>query len=191
MVVGMSPSTTDWVGAAAAGVAAVGTVGTLIAGLVQIGNERSARRRDEEEARQHARRAQAVLVSAWPAPGSLPDRTGVALLNGSESPVYRAVASLVMIQGAGPHDGLELRGDQLRQLQSPLALIPPGRSYTSVSEGWKGMMRRPGVELAFTDGAGLHWLRSADGTLSELSSAPADYYDMTRPLSWVIPTEAP
>lgn len=183
------PSTTDWIVAVASGVAAVGTVGTLIAGLIQIGNERSARRRDEQSTRARERRAQAVLVSAWPMEAAGGERTTIALLNSSESPVYRAIACLVMIQGAGPREGRELQ-DHLRRYQASLALVPPGKSYTSVAGGWAGMSRRPGIELGFTDAAGIHWLRSADGSLSELVSAPADYYDITPPLSWETPSDA-
>jgi hypothetical protein len=181
-------STTDWISAAAVSVAAVGTVGTLIAGLVQIGSERSARHRDEDAALARERRAQAALVSAWPTAPTGSERTQIALLNNSESPVYRVIVSLVMIQGSGPRDGRQLR-DHLRQYQTSLALIPPGRSSTSVAAGWAGMSRRPGVELAFTDRAGVHWIRSADGVLTELASAPVEYYDITPPLSWGTPAD--
>jgi hypothetical protein len=183
-------SITDWIVAIGTAVAAIGTAGTLIAGLIQIGNERSARRRDELTMQARERRAQAARVSAWPIAASSSERTSIALLNGSESPVYRAIASLVMIQGAGPREGRELQ-DYLRQYQTSLALIPPGKFFTSVAGGWAGMSRRPGIELAFTDAAGIHWLRSADGSLSELALAPADHYRITPPLSWETPTDTP
>lgn len=94
-----------------------------------------------------------------------------------------------MIQDAGPRDGRDLH-DHLARYQTPLTLVPPGKSYTAVAGGWAGMSRHPGIEPAFTD-AGVHWLRAADGTLSDIISAPADYYKLTPPLSWVTPSDEP
>jgi hypothetical protein len=56
-----------------------------------------------------------------------------------------------------------------------------------VDGGWGGMSRRPGVELAFTDRAGVHWVRCADCNLVEIRQPPVEYYDLALPTNWGIP----
>jgi hypothetical protein len=167
--------------AVASVLAAVGTVGALVAAFVQIANERTARRRLANEADQRDRRAQAELVSAWydrdiEEAGSL--HAYLTLSNRSDAPVYQAVATLVIVRGAGPVSGREVRDDASR---SVLWNIPPGRMRTVVSGGWAGMSRVPAGELAFTDAAGHHWLRRADGRLGEIDRPAADYYKLDAP----------
>jgi hypothetical protein len=72
-----------------------------------------------------------------------------------------------------------------------LSVIPPGTSYTWVGGGWGAMMARPGVEVAFTDRAGVHWLRSPDGVLTEIPEAPTDYYGLDGPHDWNVPEATP
>jgi hypothetical protein len=180
---------TELVIAVATVVAAVGTVGAFIAAFVQIGQERDARQRQERKAELAARREQATHVSAWVGE----DREGnvtLALSNRSDEPVYRAVASLVLIQGAGPQTGREVGELGLDEYQAALAVIPPGRHGTVVAGGFGGMSRRPGVELAFTDRSGVHWVRAADGSLREIGQEPARYYDRPQPEDWRLPEGA-
>src|SRR5258708_1452549 len=88
--------------------AGIGTVGTLVAGLLQVAVER--RRRHEREAQEREERhlAQARLISAVLGPEeqsggfAVPERTGIDLINGSAEPVYRLVVAIVNIQGASP-----------------------------------------------------------------------------------------
>jgi hypothetical protein len=163
----------------------VGTVALAIFALVQIAVERGVRKRQE-------RRAQAERVSAWPhSYWGITDQTTIVLHNGSDEPVYLAVVSFVFIQGAAPHSGKELvaRWDMFGQFVKTFTVIPPGRHYTTVPGGWAGMMRRPGVELAFIDRAGVSWLRTADGRLSEIRREPADHYGLSRPIGWDIPSD--
>lgn len=175
---------TDWITAVGTGLAAIGTVGAFIAALVQIKREREARKRLEREAEQRDRRARAERMSAWP----YTDRrsTEILLSNPSEQPVYRAVASLVMIQGDGPGSGKELEPHHAGY-RATLALIPPGEWRTTVDVGWDGLSGRPDVELAFTDRAGVHWVRCADGSLVEISRPPVEYYDLALPTHWSSP----
>jgi type II secretory pathway pseudopilin PulG len=168
--------------------AALGTVAAVIVALWQVYREREARMRQEREALERERRAQAERISAWPFEWG-EGQTAIVLLNRSEEPVYRAVASLVMIQGAGPRSGKEIEVLELRGWQETLSVIPPGKYYAPVAGGWAGMMRRPGAELAFTDRAGVHWLRSADGSLAAIDQPPVEYYGLELPRSWRIPAE--
>jgi hypothetical protein len=56
-----------------------------------------------------------------------------------------------------------------------LCVLPPGRHYTWVKRAPTVVFRRYGVELAFTDRAGVHWRRTVSGALTELEKRPADY----------------
>ena len=110
----------------------------------------------------------------------------IALLNGSLEPVYVAVVWLIFIQGAAPRTGREATAVGMPSY-SLLSVIPPGRHYTNVQGGWGALTARPGIELAFTDRAGVHWLRSADGSLTELDRPPVDHYGMQGPHDWQVP----
>jgi hypothetical protein len=177
----------EWVTAIATAAAAAGTVAAFAAALLQIRTERKARHRQENELQQQARRAQAERISAWPTSDSPGGWTPIALCNRSEEPVYRAVVSLVMIQGAGARTGKELvAAGNLKWLET-LTVIPPGEHSTTVQGGWDGRMRRPGVEVAFTDRAGVHWLRTADGSLAEIGDPPVEYYGLVEPIGWSLP----
>jgi hypothetical protein len=120
--------------------------------------------------------------------------TRIVLYNHSSAPVYRAIVSLVFVQGAGPRTGQELNSSQRLALQRYLTTIPPGESEVQVSAAWAGMMASPGVEIAFTDQAGISWIRYSDGKLGQLAQTPASYYHLERGevLTWgaVRPVEA-
>jgi hypothetical protein len=186
---------TDWISAIAQAVAAVGTVGTLVFALMQIRTEREERKRAEADAKKRGRRSQAEKISAWVTSYGEVD-TPIAMRNASDAPIYNVIVSLVLIQGAGPRTGREwLALDNSGYAYfSFLSSVPPGQTYTTVSGGWGGMGRRPGVEIAFTDSADRSWLRTATGRLEELSHSPPDYYAVSPPIDWrvpFLPTESP
>jgi hypothetical protein len=159
----------EWIVAVAAVLAAIGTVAAFIVAFTQIADERKARKADQRKAATAERRAQAEQVSAWV---SADGEEGVrfALANASGSPVYRAVVSRVLVQGAGPQTakGVDYSEIEPSGSQRTLAVIPPGESHIMVPPGYAGMGRRPGVEIAFTDRRGRHWVRLATGALSEI-----------------------
>jgi hypothetical protein len=130
------------------------------------------------------RRAQAELVSVWPGPKA--DPQPVALLNSSDEPVYEAVATFVFIDGSGPMRG-EDASPELAARRIRVGVIPPGRWRVSINGGWNGMYSRLGVEVAFTDGAGAHWVRRADGRLEQLPRRAFDYFEQPRPLDLTPP----
>ena len=68
-------------------------------------------------------------------------------------------------------------------------MIPPGRYRTIVSGNWGILSGRPGAELAFTDRAGVHWMRASDGTLSEIPQPATAYYGIDGPYDWETPEE--
>jgi hypothetical protein len=175
----------------------VGIAGVLIAYLT-LSNQTATESQAQAQRQSAERRDQAEQVSAAPIAGREgvpishePDGrevTRVGLYNRSNVPVYNAVVTLVLVQGAGPHAAVELTDPSLRsEFQRYLTAIPPGEFETQVSAGWGGMYRRPGIELAFTDHAGHHWIRYASGQLVEIKQEPSQYYKLEQPVSWLQP----
>ncbi|WP_301146295.1 hypothetical protein [Mycobacterium simiae] len=184
------PNPVDWaavgtvVGATFTGVAAVGTIGTLIY-AVKTGNQNrkeanQIRRAETEEKRV----AQARRVYAW-----LHNRFGtgvVRLGNMSDEPVYRVVVYIVYYKdGERIGTGEEVEAD-LRQLLRSLASILPGVAENAATPPAKqvraviqtlphgthevplyAQQNHEGVEVAFTDAAGRHWVRRVTGELIE------------------------
>jgi hypothetical protein len=141
-----------------------------------------ARRGARNERRMRAdveRRAQAEKVSVWQEPSA--DPQPVALLNHSDEPVFDAVATFVFVDGSGPARGEEI-GPERAGWRVRVGMVPPGRWRAFVDGGWNGVYSRLGVEVAFTDGAGAHWVRRADGRLEQLPRGALDYFELSRPL---------
>ena len=185
-------------GALAALIAGVGTVAALLIAFYQISSERSARRKDEMAALGRERIAQAQRISAWigghPATPirategkAMP--TFATLLNASHEPVYRVVVWLVSIQGAAPRTGEEMQKMEA-DASRMLGAVPPGTFVVSLPGDWGGMHRHPGVEIAFADAAGLHWIRRGSGALEEIPNDPLDHYGISLPVDWHVPIPA-
>jgi len=170
-------TTNDWI-ALGTCVGAVGTVGALFAALLQIGQERAIRHKNELD-------QQASDISSWISFED-PSYSWVALQNNSASPVYRAVASIVLMQGAGPRTGLDARPEHMKFL----SVIPPGRSYVHVRGNFKGMGAHSAVELAFVDRNSQSWVRSSDGILKQIKKEPAQHYGVHLPVNWEIPRDS-
>jgi hypothetical protein len=170
-------------GAAAGDVATwVGSIGTVAAfiGLVyQVG---SAQAKDRER----AKREQAERISGWPTNGDT-SATPLALINSSPEPVYEVVVGMVMVQGGGA-----LHLEEMRDGQAPyrrtLLVLPPGNWHVNVPGGWAGMSARPGVEIAFTDRSGGHWIRRSNGVLDEINAPAIEYLKLGRPQGLEIPS---
>lgn len=134
------------------------------------------------------RRSQAVLVSGWPEKEKYPNDRHIVvtiLLNNSQEPVHEVVVSLVLIQGAGPRKGEQLDSSWYRPV---LSILPPGKWTIEVDGRGHGMQIRYGIEVAFTDRSGHHWIRRADGTLQEIAKSAVDHYGLDRPQSFFVPT---
>lgn len=149
--------TIEW-GDAPTWVAAIGTVGTLGAALLQIETERRRRIQQEKADREEHRREQARLISGWvgpheevpgadPALGVYGRRAPLFLMNGSNEPVYNVVCTIVMVQGAGgPRRGEDWaerareKGDTPR---TSAAILPPGRWRVWIRGGGWSSDRSP------------------------------------------------
>ena len=168
-----------WWVAGLALIAAAGWVTSVFIALRRVRNDRGTHARDEG-------RAQAERVSVWPGPSA--DPQPVALLNHSDEPVYEAVATFVFIDGSGPTRGEEV-SPELAARRVRVGVIPPGRWRVCVDGGWNGMYSRLGLEVAFTDRAGAHWVRRAGGRLEQLPQGAFDYFELTRPLELTAPEQ--
>jgi hypothetical protein len=109
-------------------------------------------------------------------------RTAFYLANNSREPVYSVAVGLVFVQGAGPHtleDMIDVRNKHYDgRLPVTTVTILPGGLYRAWIDGtgWHQILSgRAGVDIAFTDRAGAHWIRRATGQLDELPKPPLEY----------------
>lgn len=183
----MSGDLATWVGS-------VGIVLTLGATVWQVGHEARLRRRERY-------RAQAVGVSAWYRGPRTDSRThedpfGESLLtisNRSDQPIYEVVVTTVFIQGAAPRTGEEWvhHGERGGYRSMPrgcvFGTVGPGQWSATVKSGDSPMQGRLGCEIGFTDAAGRHWIRRANGRLEGIRQSAIDHYGLSRPLDYSVP----
>lgn len=170
------------VGDLATWVGAVATSGALWLAILGVRSERRYRIAAETAAADHARRSQAEAVFAWYrgfTPGAEAEPRGydsLVVRNDSGLPVYDAVVSLVLVQGAGARTSEQLAANPNFRftLRKETFAIPPGTWRFRVVEGWSGMSVRAGAEVAFRDARGGFWVRLADGAL-DVSRPISDY----------------
>lgn len=138
----------------------------------QISEERRVRR-DEEK------RGQAVGVSVWSDGSRSEDGRHATYMVGNRSdlPVYHVIIYPVPVQGAA--DPVTAR----RSGMTNVDVIPPGLYEVDGPLMNAGMSLVLEPAIAFTDAGGNHWLRDADGTLSELDRDPYVEYDLPLPYS--------
>ncbi len=177
---------TDDLTAWATAAAGIGTFGTLAFTLYQLRDERNRHRAGEKLGQ--AQKISGWIGSDWMHQTEATETQRIELLNASGGPVYRAVVHLVFIQG-GPGTGREMDEQHHGRFRQALLVIPPGRYYVEVPPAFHHMHRRHGVELAFTDRGGVHWLRCSDGRLEEIKQARTDFYGLPLPIDWASPEE--
>jgi hypothetical protein len=136
------------------------------------------------------RQRQASRISAWisNAPGrevpiSGPWPTIAEILNASDQPVYRVIVWMVFYAGGLYTTGEDAARDDERGPATALVL-PPGRYRVRLPVFDPGMLKRPAVEIAFTDASGRHWIRRQDGRLDPIESAAPVHYGLSEPLDW-------
>jgi hypothetical protein len=168
-------------------IASIGTVGALGAALIQINTERTRRHQQEAQKREDDHRAPAMLVAGLIIPQTQspddgePARTPICLMNNAYAPVYRLVAGIVSVRGDGPQaieDILQARQPGQPVPVTTISILPPGNSQVWIKNTERSGIAdgRAGVEIAFTDLQGSHWIRRATGKLDEITSEPFEYY---------------
>jgi len=182
------------------GAAAVGTVGTLLWAVfngLELRRQTDADRREataiRHEANAEKQVEQARRVCGWatslgsqPMGGPRPYAHRIRFSNSSAEPVHGLVAYLVWVQGAGPRTGEEMQSHDAyyRSRRVIVQILPPG-NYVLTLDGPTNMVPqgRLGLEVAFTDSAGRHWVRRVpSGELERLDAPPVKHYGIPIPL---------
>ena len=195
-------------------VQSIGTVAAAVATFIAVVVALTALVLDRQTRARDAREAQARHISAW-----LGGR-GVRVSNASEQAIYRVVIWRVLSSGlAGPKTGEEMFGRFDEAEVSPPTKLPaddtteddpqpafpfseflsleivPRGEWTAEMPPWigGGMFRSPGIEIAFTDSAGRHWIRRVTGSLEPISKDPTQHYGLFEPVHWsdLVEVQAP
>lgn len=168
-------------------VTGIATAGAWTAALISIRRERKARQEFNKDKLERESRSQAVKISAWFGGRILPGEEwdSLILLNRSDVPIYNVVVTMVFAQGAAPRVGEDVR--DLPDHRVFYTVLPPGTWKAVAPRGWAGMYRMPAAEVAFTDSAGLHWVRRGTGQLTRLPIEPFDYFEVMRPIEFGMP----
>jgi hypothetical protein len=130
-------------------------------------------RREQTAQQDEQRRAQARLISAWPADndhdGDRPrDTVTVVLQNASHEPVYSLRAAV----------GKAWAGEEIgyRNLRFDYIMPPKSKQEKVISVDWlrppSGSQISPPVELIFSDAGGIFWHRDRYGVLTEIREVP-------------------
>ena len=162
----------------AAWAAALGTVFATVLTALNLRREARWRREDERQRSENEKREQAARIAAWILTDQKSGQTKediIRISNQSFSPVYCCVATFVVNEQDGDHYPAEFR--------RKLTTLPPGEWHLTAPKGWRGMCARPGVEIAFTDAHGVHWIRNAVGQLHESPIDAIKHYEIKLPYS--------
>jgi len=157
----------DW----ASWIGAIGTAGATLIAATTLILETWWRRSDKMK-------EQAARITAWVLTSQKSDQKTddvIRISNQSFSPVYRCVATFVINEQDGRHFPQEYR--------RIITAIPPGEWQLAAPKGWRGVFARPGVEIAFTDAHGVHWIRNAAGKLRKSRTPAIKHYGVELPYS--------
>ncbi|MDA2893055.1 hypothetical protein PDG61_19190 [Mycolicibacterium sp. BiH015] len=198
-----------WLTGLATWLTGVVTAATLAFGVYQWFKLRSDSIAAKDAAAQEERRAQARRVSAW-FDGSDPSLVGfVRVSNTSDEPVSCVVVYEVYMDGGDrPGSGEESERDIQDTLRSikdmegrgylppntaENALTPPAKQSRAILQTLppgtyplKLFIGRDnaGLEIAFTDSAGRHWVRRATGELIERDKNALNHYRIPAPVDY-------
>jgi len=181
--------------------AAIGTLTAVAVALRQSHDAQALQSERDEKQRVKDERVQAEKISAWHAGTVDDDYTNhrVELFNHSYEPVFNVVVFTVFIQGAAPRTSESMAtqlgqpmqiGDPYRGpnfMRTVLSVLAPGQHHIKIVADTGFHNARIGIEISFTDTRGAHWVRRASGEVEPLSANPIDYYDVERPVTYVMP----
>lgn len=135
----------------------------------------------QKEKLQTEKRKQAANTSAWLSYKTFGSKIHykkqiIIFNNSSESPIYNVVASIVDARNK------DAKGKETpEEFRQVIATCPPGQAYCFAPEGYNGVGFHPGVEIAFSDTDGSHWIRRGDGLLENLDEEPFVHYRIPQP----------
>lgn len=170
----------------------IGGIATAAATLIAVYQAVKARQEAaavRREAIDERRRAQARQVCVW-LQTVLADDIGsrVRLDNQSTEPVYQVVIAAIGVDRAGRQivakaDGSGDHAERPSKVESVIKILPPGGYY--LDDGWmESDSGATGIEISFTDNGGIHWRRTVDGALTEISQSPMQYYEQGSPVRY-------
>ena len=162
----------------AAWAAALGTIFATVLTALNLRREAQWRREDEKQRDDNEKQEQAARITAWILTNKNPGQKTediIRISNQSFSPVYRCVAIFVINERDGHHSPTGYR--------RIVTALPPGEWYLAAPKGWREMCARAGVEIAFTDAHGVHWMRNAVGQLRESPVDAIKHYGIDLPYS--------
>ena len=157
----------DW----AAWIGAIGTAGATLIAAITLARKAWWRRKDK-------RKEQAARIVAWVLTCQKSEQKNedvIRISNRSFSPVYQCVATFTINEGDGHHPP--------KYYRRIVTTLPPGEWQLGAPKGWRGMCARPGIEIAFTDAHGVHWIRNTVGQLSESHIDAIKHYGIELPYS--------
>jgi len=175
-------------------VTGIATVALFYIAFVQIRVERDARLKRDKELKDSMQRSQAESVSCWIVESTytrLPTAEGVpaplawvAIQNQSQQPVYQVIVGVYHTW----KDTQYSTGQNVatHAWTTPVGVVPPGRGYVGVS-GTPGIGFRPGwhvAAIAFMDAAGVNWVRSPSGGLTEINVSTLEYFSLKPGFHW-------
>ena len=196
------PNAVDW-GNLATWVAGIATVLTLWFGIYQWATLRRDALNERSLKLQYEKIAQARRIFAWllldPRSGHA---RGIGIGNSSAEPVYAVVVHYVYMDGHHPGSGEETEWrirqtmhegppeirkaiqeaavPPIQQFRAVVQTLPPGNYWVVKPQ----QMDNPGLEIAFTDGAGLHWVRRVTGELAERDTGAVDFHNIEPPVKY-------
>ena len=160
------------------------TIGLFIVGFNQIRIERNRRIEEQGQKMKIDHEEQALLISSWISAENA-DHTIISILNHSNEPIYKVLLSIVNIKGTNAWPGKQTP----IIWRSFISIVPPGKYYARVANGYMGMMFRPGIEIGFIDKKGNCWIKNGDGKIEEIKEFPNDYYSIPLPIDWTLPKD--
>lgn len=174
--------------------AAVGTVAAFFAAIATI--KESQRQFDEERKEQHKLQdqKQASNVAVWAEERVFPSiptpfdtkkyvQQKFIIENANQIPIYNVIVSAVQMHGANSCERGE-DSDPSYPCRLLFREIPSGTWAQILPTNGSGMHTSIGLEIAFSDSAGLNWVRRGNGALERIPSNPLEYYDIEMPCDW-------
>lgn len=128
------------------------------------------------------RNEQASRVAAFEVPASSIETeapSAFCLTNSSDGPIYEAGVVLEAYGHEFNSGGAPPASDRLVRL----AVVPPGKWLITFDNSIRGMSKIQAAELAFTDQAGRHWLRTTSGDLRHLDTSMIEHYGVQLPFT--------
>jgi hypothetical protein len=176
--------------------AAVGTVGGLAWALtngLQLRAEanKDRRARDDEKLRDQARR-----ITAWL--DNRPGWSGFRIGNSSSEAVFEVAVYYVWMHTDRWHTTGEraeeigredppMNSDSMNMVRTLIRTLPPGNFRIDVDR--RGMPDNEdadarGLEIAFTDAGGNHWVRRSNGSLARRHTGAIEHYQIPMPIRY-------